>query len=161
MKTVIAALVLAYAIFFTCEVGTFGMLPERIATHFDIAGQPNGWMSRGTYLHLMAWLAVLTPLPLLVIMPLCSWLTKDANRSDPATIERRRETAFVVQRFVIGFGALLVLFFAGMHLLVVVANEGPGQPRLSASGIWGLAALFTFSALLWTVPMVRRLMRLG
>ncbi|HEX3856600.1 MAG TPA: DUF1648 domain-containing protein [Verrucomicrobiae bacterium] len=42
---VFAFLLIGYVIFISCTVP---LLPPRVASHFDINGQPNGWMSRSS-----------------------------------------------------------------------------------------------------------------
>jgi hypothetical protein len=43
-------------------LATLGRLPPVVASHFDAAGAPNGWSSRGSYAILLAAIGVLLPL---------------------------------------------------------------------------------------------------
>jgi uncharacterized membrane protein len=49
-------------------VATSGQLPSLVASHFDAAGRPNGFMSRGGYVRFMLCFAV--GLPLVVVFVL-------------------------------------------------------------------------------------------
>ena len=42
----VTVLILAYALFFGYTAATYAQLPAKVASHFDIHGNPNGWMSR-------------------------------------------------------------------------------------------------------------------
>ncbi len=64
MKLPIASLIIAYAIFFGCMAASAAVLPERLASHFNAAGDADGWMSRSAYLRIMS--AVALSLPLLM-----------------------------------------------------------------------------------------------
>ena len=52
MKTLIPAVVLLmlYLCFICCVILSDAQLPDRIATHFDFHGQPDGWASRSSYM---------------------------------------------------------------------------------------------------------------
>jgi Domain of unknown function (DUF1648) len=44
---------LLYLCFFGYPASSSSRLPERVATHIDAHGQPNGWMSRNAHLGFM------------------------------------------------------------------------------------------------------------
>src|SRR5712675_1010261 len=52
-------LLLGYLVFLFCTVA---LLPQRMATHFDINGQPNGWMTRSSAVLLQGIVGLLLPL---------------------------------------------------------------------------------------------------
>ena len=118
-------------------MAVYDRLPEQVATHFDLAGDANGWMSRpaaasfGTMVALLLW-ALLRLLP----------------RVLPAT-ERKRlgeSTAALV-------AALTVLFLASIHLLIVYRAIVPGASIVKA--IWILVgALYVAMGLV--LPRIKR-----
>jgi len=61
-------LVLLYSCFFAHLAASSSHLPERVATHFDARGRPDGWMSRTEHLRFMAWFGLAFPLFVPVIV---------------------------------------------------------------------------------------------
>jgi uncharacterized membrane protein len=57
----IAALVLCYILFFAWVALSYGSLPAMVASHFDIFGRPNGWMSRDSCVGFTLCLGILMP----------------------------------------------------------------------------------------------------
>jgi hypothetical protein len=163
MKLCLAALALSYAIFFTCLVATAAELPARIASHFDAIGTANGWMSQGTYIDVMTAIALLAPgfLIACAILVRCLAGRLALTSAYPTMPLTDRETITrTALCYVIVYGALLVLFLTGMHILVVVANASTGAPRLSSSGLWVVVGAFLTATLVWSVLLCRRCVQL-
>ena len=72
---------------------TYSRLPQRVATHFDLHGVPNGWMDRSTHAWAMVAVGVGVPLLLLfanqklaplllelILLILFIWLLKQLNQ---------------------------------------------------------------------------------
>jgi len=160
MKLPLISLAICYAILFTCLYLTMGELPARIATHFDITGQPNGWMSRAFYLEFTLALAVGLPFFLIATTSfsarLPGSLRRIPNREYWMAPERRPATIAVFRRFLAGMSCLLVLCVTGIHLLLVGANQDSTQPHLSSVGIWSLAGGFVVATLAWSWTLRRR-----
>jgi uncharacterized membrane protein len=160
MKLLPIALVICYAIFFVCLFLTIGDLPARIATHFDIAGRPNGWMSRRFYLEFTLGMAVGLPLFLIATTSFSARLPgsfrRIPNREYWMAPERREATIAVFRGFMTGLCCLLVLFSTGIHLLLVEANQNSVRPHLDSVGIWSLLGGFLIAACLWSWTLRRR-----
>jgi serine/threonine-protein kinase len=151
-------LLILYLVFIGLLVATAGKLPERMATHFDFAGRPDGWMSRQGYLAFMAGFGLLFPL----LLPLVSL----GFRALPASViniphreywlspERREETNAYLVRHALWLAVLQLGFVIALHLLSVSANR-QSPPHLS-NAIWGATLVFLRGIGLWGWQLVRR-----
>lgn len=143
----IAALVFAELTFLVVLVATAGLLPPRVASHFNLAGDPDGWMTRGAYL---ATIAVVAVLPALLMAGL-AWLLPSVpnslinlpHKEYWLSAERRAATLAHLQQRINSIPAMMVLFAIGLHLLIVQANRQV-PARLSNTGIFVLAGLLIF-----------------
>ena len=74
-------------------VSSWNALPERVATHFGISGEPNGWMNKGPLVAVM----------IVVVLALCGStipvMSIVANKSDGAIFALLMSTAAVVGGF--------------------------------------------------------------
>jgi uncharacterized membrane protein len=115
----------------------YDRLPERMATHFDLAGNPNGWMPR-------AWGAWFMPIFALVL-----WVIVRYARSILPQSEKRRldegKAALVA--------SLLAVFLAAMHVLILWVAIEPGASLMKA--VWLLAGAL-YAALGLILPRVKR-----
>lgn len=115
----------------------YGRLPERVATHFDLAGEPNGWMSR-------PWAAFFLPVFATAIVALvrASYRLMPAPKRAPAAV---RSLAMLT--------ALLALFLVVLHagILGVAIVPGFGIGRV----LWGAVTVLWFSLAL-LLPRVER-----
>lgn len=124
-----------WLVVFTAQITYFHpQLPERVATHFNVRGEPDGWSGKGTFLAI--YLATLGGVTLL--FPVLAWLTPRI----PAALvnlphkeywlapERRPYVNEWLKEFTLGMGHLTSgLLFAIMQM-TLQANLQP-QPRLS------------------------------
>jgi hypothetical protein len=163
VKLSLATLALAYAVFFACIYATAGILPLRVSSHFDAAGQPNGWMNRDSYLGFTCAMGIGLPLFIAGVAALAARSPvgsfKIPNRAYWLAPERRAFTVAIMIRFMIGFASMLVLFLTGMHLLVVAACVEPRYLHLVGAGFWLLAMAFLAATGIWTFMLVRRFWR--
>ena len=124
-------LVMLFILFGISLAATFSLLPEKVATHFDITGLPDGWMSRTSHLIFIGLFGIGFPL---LIIGIC-WSVRYVS---PVTIniphrdywlaeERRLESVDFVFRHSIWLGCLGIAFITGLHWAVVLANRQ--QPR--------------------------------
>jgi uncharacterized membrane protein len=108
-------------------VATVPLLPERMATHFNAAGQADGWMTRSGYLAFNATLGVALPLFILLIVYLSRFLPASLvnipHREFWLAPERRAlaQTALLDHSF--WLACLMVAFFAALHAVTIVANR--------------------------------------
>jgi hypothetical protein len=164
MKLALAVLAICYVIFFGCLYATVGELPARIASHFDIAGRPNGWMDRRAYLEFTIGMAIGLPLFLIIVTRVTGRLGRGVNipnRDYWLAPERRPATIAVLMRFIVALGAVLVLFLTGLHFLIVAANSNPAAPRMNFPGTWALLGAMLAATGLWCGLLWRRFSRMG
>ncbi len=132
-------------------------LPDQVATHFDVNGRPNGWMSRSTHLGLIGALGFLLPAMFIGIGTLMRFLPDSAfnlpHRSYWLAPERREETlAYFLSTF-LWLSCLFVVFFMGLHFTIIQANSQP-HPQLSSRGIGILVGSFLVAHLVWIVALL-------
>lgn len=132
-------LLLMFAVIFVNR--TAASLPSIVASHFDAAGQPNGFMSRSDYMVLLRVLTLGLPLAVVGILAIVYSRATDLKMPNreywlaPQRLERTR--AFLIAHGV-WLGSMLVAFMCFFHWLELDANSQ--QPphlsnRLFASGI--------------------------
>ncbi|MFO1042560.1 MAG: CehA/McbA family metallohydrolase [Planctomycetaceae bacterium] len=152
-------LVLLFILFGISLAATFSLLPEKVATHFDITGLPDGWMSRTLHLIFIGLFGIGFPL---LIIGIC-WSVRYVS---PVTIniphrdywlaeERRLESVDFVFRHSIWLGCLGIAFITGLHWAVVLANRQQ-PPHLSTPMILGIAGGFIAGVTVWIIFLYRR-----
>jgi serine/threonine-protein kinase len=155
-------LVLLYLSFVACLLVSGPFLPERVATHFDGAGRPNGWMSRNG--HLLFTLGLGTGLPFVMVGTsflvryLPSGMINIPRRDYWLVPERRGAACAYLLRHSLWLGCLTVAFVLCIHLLILESNTG-GKPRLSSPTILGLAGGYVAGLACWIVTLFRHFSR--
>ena len=141
----------------------YPQLPERVASHFDGRGWPNGWMTRGTFVGFYWSMAGLMAL---IFLGLPRFLRRAPNRwiNLPRrdywlAPERRAETVAYLGRQLLWMGsASLILFIVVFHL-AFQANL-TDAPRLSPAAFPLIVAYLVFT-LLWVVRFVFKFRKTG
>jgi Protein of unknown function (DUF1648) len=136
-------------------------LPNRVASHFDLQGQPLGWMSRDSYQLCMAFTGVALPVFTLLITLLMRASPPELfslpHRDYWLSPEHRAKTdAYFAKQFT-WLACLLLGLMAGLNCLVVVANRT--VPVRLSSALWGLIAVFLAAVHLWAILLVLRFSR--
>jgi hypothetical protein len=126
-------LALLYCGFFAYLVFSAGQLPPRVASHFDIRGQADQWMSRRAYLWLMSILVLVAPLLLPGI----------------ALVAGKGDAHFV--HHAVWFACLIVGLFFAMHVRVVAANR---ETPAKLIHVWPILLLFFACATAWVITFV-------
>ena len=138
-------------------------LPPRVASHFGVTGDANGWMTRDQFVGVM--LFVLGVLP-----PLMQWGMTRALRTgkrlripDAAywlSAARRPATERWLRRHFALFCAALPLFLARVFWLVAQANRGaPAHPMLDNGAMLTSLGLFLAATAVWVAVMNRHFRR--
>jgi uncharacterized membrane protein len=103
------------------------LLPERMATHFGVDGQPDGWMSRSADLVFFGALGVGLPLLFVAISIVTRFIPARffniPHREYWLSPERRAETCTYISRQLLWMGCLMILFLAGVRYLTIQANR--------------------------------------
>jgi hypothetical protein len=142
-------LFLVFAILFV--LGTASQLPLTVASHFDAAGQPNAFMSRGAYIRFVLCIAV--GLPALVVAILWTVYSRATdlklpNRDywlAPGRLDRTR--AFLIAHAV-WFGSLLAALACCVHWLELGANRQQ-PPHLSNQSFAAVLIAFLIATAAW------------
>jgi len=136
---------------------TVPSLSEPVATHFDGAGHPNGWMSRRGYAIFMAAFGIGLPALILALVRLAPrWFPNRLsipNRSFWLAAERREETLQFLKWHMAWLADLMVFFVIAIHRLIVMADAArpPALPHTPFFFVMGcfLAGMAVWMALLW------------
>ena len=155
------------ALYLAVAVGvliTAPWLPERVATHFGLEGHPNGWMTRTGYF------AFVTAFPLLLALffagiaaltrVLPARFVNIPNRDFWLAPERRAATSVLIRHWLAGLLCLLTLFFAGLHVLTIIANRST-PPQLPMGGLLLLVIVFLLALMIWLSMFLMRFAETG
>lgn len=136
---------------------TVPSLADPVATHFDGAGRPNGWMTRTGYGIFMAAFGIGLPLLISGLIPVISrWFPARINipnRTYWLAPERRADTLLFLGWHLGWLATLMVLFVLAIHHLILMANASrppvlPHAPFLFMLGCF-LAGMAVWTVLLW------------
>jgi hypothetical protein len=144
---------------------SFHRLPLHMASHFDLQGQADGWMNRGTYLGIMTGVGLSLPIVVSLVMGLVTRLPLQLvnlpNREYWLATERRGSTGAVLFRYALWFSALNLLFLTGIAWLVVQANALDAENHLSGLGLTLIAGGFLLATGLGVRSLSRQFLRTG
>lgn len=131
-------------------------LPEMMATHFNAAGKPDGWMAKSSFFLLEAGILLLivsefTLLPYL-IGKFPTSLINMPNKEYWFAEERRARTLVVIGHFFEWLSAALLALFVGINQLVFRANL-TGE-NLS-SGSWIILGAFLIFVVVWLITFIK------
>jgi len=133
--------------------------PERVATHFDLHGNANGWMSRTQHVQLTCIAGVVTPLVVLGVFSLTcrlrGWGLNIPNKTYWLAPEREQESFDFIRRQGYWFAALVVVFHAGLFHAILAGNSRV-PPALATAQIGWLTGGFLTALALWIVVLFRR-----
>lgn len=133
-------------------------LPDRIASHFDVAGRPNAasskWEFLGVHVLMVGLLcAIFIALPAF-IHRLPTALINLPRKDYWLAPERRTETLDRFRDQLTWVGCASILFTIAVLQLVFEFNLEEGK-EFSASSIWILIGIFIVFLLAWTIRMLR------
>lgn len=166
MKLIAPLLVLAicYVIFFAYVSSSYSDLPAKVASHFDIHGEPNGWMSRETCVGFTVGLGILLPALIVGVMGGAGRIPVSfinlPHRDYWLAPERRQAALALLLRYALWFACMNVLFVTGIHWLIVQANLPGNGPHLSGLGIMLVAGGFVAGTAVWVRLLLRHFSRI-
>jgi uncharacterized membrane protein len=136
----------------------YSALPEKMASHFNGAGEANGWMSKPSFFIfegflLLLILAEFTLLPFL-IKKFPDSMINMPNKNYWLAKERREATFADIGHYFEWLSILLLALFIAVNQLVFHANLA-GQ-NLSSKVIWMVLGSFFAFVIFWLVKFVRR-----
>jgi uncharacterized membrane protein len=152
---VFSLLLLGYLIFLVCTVA---LLPQRMATHFDINGQPNGWMTRSSAVMFQGMIGLLLPLIIVGIFFVIRFaptrLINLPRRDFWLAPERRGETCDYLSRQGFWLASLLVAL-QGMVWYQLIESNSTSIPHLSSSVFLVTLAVFVAAIIVWVLRLIR------
>jgi len=134
------------------------VLPEKIASHFDLEGQPNGWQDKNTFIIIfcilfaamggmfvfISWVLSVSP-PELINIP---------NRNYWLGAEQKLQTIYVLQIYILWYAIFLQVFLGYIAHNIILFNTRPvQQTTLTATGPM---LLFGTVTIIWMVFIFRR-----
>ena len=138
----------------------YPQLPDRLASHFDAAGHPNGWSSKSAYFALQGFILLVATA---CFGALPAWLQRAPtrlvnlpNKDCWLAPERRAATLARVATALTWFGCAALLLMLTVTSLVIRVNLGR-ETALPAATMWALLGGFVLCAGL----LVLRLLYLG
>jgi len=137
-------------------------LPDKVASHFNIAGKPNGWMSKQAFLRfdvfLVGILALLFYFSGFFMNKIPNAFINMPNKDYWLAPERRDNSLRVIAGFLLwlGNGTLIFIFILQQHMIDYNLN-----PRKYSAGIgaWTPTIFYLFFVFLWTVGLFWRFQR--
>lgn len=145
-------------------IASTSWLPDRVAYHFGGEGLADGWIDRPIYLLCMAALPVLVALLFAAVVHIAqsnpAGFLKIPHRDYWLAPERRAMTASLVRNRLAWLLCWVTLFFGGLHILTVCANQSH-PPRLSMGGILTLSIGFLIVVIAWLTAFLMRFAETG
>jgi RNA polymerase sigma factor (sigma-70 family) len=156
LKTVTLAMILANAI----------LSHEIVATHFDLAGRPNGWMTPSHYLFFSIIAGCGFPLYLVAtgyllrFLPVNKFTFKIPNRDYWLAPERRNEMFGYLFHHFLWLACLAAIFMMAIQLLMLQANYQT-RPHLSTPSVWAAVDCFLAATTVWIGILFRHFKRMA
>ena len=151
-------LVLLYAGFLGYWAWSGMQLPERIATHFNGSGEPNGWMSRSANQTLMLIFGFVFPVFMIGLLYatrfLPPYLINIPHRQYWLAAERKTETSDYLVRHSLWLACLMVGLVIGIQYSIVEANRQT-PPHLSLTVFLQVMAPFVVGTAIWALVLLR------
>lgn len=151
-------LLLLFLLFFGQIVYYYPQLPERMATHFNGLGEPDGWASKQGFfvfevVILLIIIAEFTLVPLLV-KHLPNSLINLPNKEYWLADERREQTILKFRTWFEWFGVGLLALLTAVNQLVIQANLT--QQNLPSTPMWTIIGAFFLFTTVWLIGLVRQ-----
>jgi uncharacterized membrane protein len=138
-------------------------LPERVASHFDGAGEANGFQSRSMFLVFHAGAMVLVAAIFLLLPGLLHRIPPgliNMPRRDYWLAPERRESSIALMAMLLTwFGVATTALLTVVMELVLRANLPGGGGRLSPVLMWALLGAYFLFVAAWLVAIFRKFLR--
>jgi serine/threonine-protein kinase len=137
-------------------------LPDRVATHFDLHGKPNGWMTRAQHVKFSVGVGVGTPVLVVGVFALVrktkGWGLNIPNKAFWLAPERQQTTFAFLRRHGYWLAGSLVIFHAGLFESVVLANSRTPAYLAPTHVAWLTGGFLVFLAI-WIAVLFARFRR--
>lgn len=152
----------AYGVAIPLFVLTLPLLPLKVATHFNVGGQPDDWSTRHQWAVSTVFMAIFLPALVLGLTMLVRWLPLGMinlpNRSYWLAPENLPAMHQKLMAFGVWMAALVVYLFVALHILILEAHRF-NPPRLSQGGLAIAAAIFLAAVAVLVVRLLVDLQR--
>jgi len=139
----------------------YPQLPDVVASHFDAAGNADGWMSKEAFFAVDLGTVALTAL-LFLTLPRVRWPDRLINLPHKdywLAPERREETFRTFQRQMLVFGCATLAFLLLVMQWAIEANLD-GSQTLAPGPIWWLLGAYGLFTVVWLVRLLRHFYRI-
>lgn len=161
MMKVSSTFVLFASVFIGCFINwimTFG-LPQKVATHFDISGNPDRFMTLQNHQIFIVLFTLVFPLFIVFMVGVVpAWfpsLVNISNRDYWFASERKKQTLDYLYAMAVRLGIIMVLFFVGLNILTIKANNS--KPVVLPIGVFfTLLSGFLISVFVWVFLLFMR-----
>ncbi len=146
-----AAFIIALLLSVGFITATAPALPPLVAAHFDVSGNPNGFMARGDYLHFMLYIGVAVPMVMVAVLTFVNTRKIKLNLPNAdywMAPSRVAETRALLVGHSVWFGTLFIGLICYVHWLVLKAHQH-APPHLPGMLAAGSAAAFIVLAGSW------------
>jgi hypothetical protein len=147
-------LLLVFALVFVTR--TSAALPPLVGSHFDAAGFPNAFMTRGGYTRFVLCLGLAAPVALVALLTVVYSRANDLklpNRDYWLAPERLGRTRALLVAHGVWFGSLLVTMVCFVHWLVLGAHRRV-PPQLSSAAIEAGMLTFLLISAGWIIALL-------
>jgi uncharacterized membrane protein len=135
---------------------TASQLPPMVASHFDVAGYPNAFVTRGHYTRFMLALGVVLPIAIVALM---TWVylraddMKLPNRAYWLAPERIDRTRHRLVAHSVWIGSLLIAMVCFVHWLEIAAHRRVPAQLSNAAAMAGMLVFFLIASG-WIIALV-------
>jgi uncharacterized membrane protein len=137
----------------------YPQLPKIIASHFDGAGNPNGWSTKSAFFMIYWGIIALATVIFLVMPRFIAWLPNSLinlpNKDYWLAMERRENTMSFIADQVAWFG-IATLILAIFVIEVVIRANLPNTRYFSTTAVWILLATYGIFVLIWIIRFISR-----
>ena len=137
---------------------SYPLLADRVATHFNAAGRPNGWMTRDCFIAFYAGTVLLTTAVFgffsLLLPKMPTRMINLPYRDYWLGPERRQASLVYLTEWMQQMGCATLAFLIGLMHQVVCFNIE--QQKTLTQGSWALLAAYLFFTFVWVVRLYVR-----
>jgi uncharacterized membrane protein len=134
-------------------------LPDTVASHFDLSGQPDRYMSKETVVAVHGGVVALLAAMFLginfIIGKVPDTLVSMPNKDYWLAPERRTQTYDAISSLMLWFGCATIAFLLGAFQIAVHANLSEDR-RMRNVVFWSLLAVYAIFVCAWLIRLILR-----
>jgi hypothetical protein len=149
-------------LFAVMVLATASLLPERVASHFNAAGQADAWVARSAYLPGIILFGLADSSAMILVCALARWFPPSTLNVPKAALWRQPEHHPTACRILFlrsfAFAAISLIWVAGLHVFIIRAHHFH-PPRLDSGPMALWAGAYVLAAVFWIAGLCRRYAR--